>query len=74
MAWKLPPGDNQAIIGHAYLFHSSQELSPTLPVVQCLKIIASYIVWLSSCYSIIAEIHDKCDVSAKVCYYINHLK
>lgn len=61
-------------MGHAHLFHSPQELSPILPVVQCLKIIASYIVWFSSCYSIIAESHDKGDVSAKVCYCIDHLK
>lgn len=76
VALKLLPGSKfRQLWGLAPLFHSSQELGPVMPVVQCLKKNCfMYSVKFSSHYSIIAVIHDKCDVSAKISYYINCLK
>lgn len=50
-------------------------MKPCAAVDQCRKTIVSYI--LSSFLAVtptIAGIHDKCDVSAQISYYINCLK
>lgn len=72
VAWKLRWSGNHRTCSFVSLSSGIKSYTACCPVSENNCFI--YSVWFSSCYSIIAEIHDKCDISAKASCCINHLK